>query len=120
MLRRSVCLVLACSLAGCSFFMTKAPATDPGTRPVPCEQSMVPPYADATGAAALAILGIVSIPLKSSDTSTTTFVIADLALFSVAAVFAYSAYTGHKSVKRCRALNELPATQNTRGGGVLD
>lgn len=111
-------LVLACSLSGCSFFMTKPPAVDPGTRPLDCEQSMVPPYADASGAAALALLGIISIPLKSADTSTTTFVIADAALLGVAAVFAYSAYTGHKSVKRCRALNAQPATPDK--GGVLD
>jgi hypothetical protein len=99
-----------CSLTGCSFFMTKAPATDPGTRPIPCEQSMVPPYADVVGAGALALIGLGSIAFKPDDTSTGSFVIAEAVLFGVAAVFAYSAYTGHKSVKRCRALNELPAT----------
>src|SRR5687767_10058332 len=102
--------LLACSLVGCSFFMTKAPANDPGTRPLPCEQSMVPPGADAVGAGALALIGLGSIAFKPDDASTTTFVIAEVALFGIAAVFAYSAYSGHKSVKRCRALNELPAT----------
>jgi len=70
---------------------------------------MVPPYADATGAAALAVIGVASIAFKPADGSNTTFAIAEVALFSVAAVFAYSAYTGHKSAKRCRALNALPA-----------
>jgi hypothetical protein len=108
-----VSALLVCSLGGCSFFMTKAPAKDPGTRPLPCETSMVPPYADAGGAGALALIGLGSIVFKPEGTSTTTFVIAEVALFGIAAVFAYSAYTGHKSVKRCRALNELPATPVT-------
>ena len=73
---------------------------------------MIPPYADAVGASGLAVLGLVSIPLKSDETSNTTFVIAEVALFSVVAVFAYSAYTGHRNVKRCRALNALPATSS--------
>jgi len=113
-------VVLASSLAGCSFFMTKAPATDPGTRPVDCEQSMVPPYADATGAAALAVIGLASIAFKPDNSSTTTFVIAEGALLGVAAVFAYSAYTGHKSVKRCRALNAQPGTPTTPAKPDLD
>jgi hypothetical protein len=102
--------LLAFSLTGCSFFMTKAPATDPGTRPLDCEKSMVPPYADAVGAGALALIGIGSIVFKPEETSTTSLVIGEVALFAIAGVFAYSAYTGHKSVKRCRALGELPAT----------
>jgi hypothetical protein len=102
--------LLACSLGSCSFFMTKAPANDPGTRPLPCEESMVPPYADVVGAGALALIGLGSIAFKPDDTSITTFVIGEVALFGIAAVFAYSAYTGHKSVKRCRVLNALPAT----------
>lgn len=89
--------------------MTKAPAIDPGTRPLACEQSMVPPYADAGGAGALALIGVSSIAFKSDDTSTTTFVVAEVAVFGIAALLAYSAFTGHKSVKRCRALNALPA-----------
>ncbi len=93
--------------------MTKAPATDPGTRPLDCEKSMVPPYADMVGAGGLAVIGLASIAFKPDDTSTTTFVLAEAALFGVAAVFAYSAYTGHKSVKRCRQLDALPATPVT-------
>ena len=93
--------------------MTKAPAKDPGTRPLKCETSMVPPYADAGGAGVLALIGVGSIVFRPEDSSTTTFVIAEVALFGLAAVFAYSAYTGHKSVKRCRALDELPATPVT-------
>ncbi len=71
---------------------------------------MIPPYADAGGAGALALIGLGSIAFKPDDTSTTSFVLAEVALFGIAAVFAYSAYTGHKSVKRCRTLAELPAT----------
>jgi hypothetical protein len=70
-------VLLVFSLTGCSFFITKAPANDPGTRPLPCEESMIPPYADAGGAAALAVIGIASIPFKS-DGSNTTFVIAEV------------------------------------------
>lgn len=74
---------------------------------------MVPPYADMVGAGGLAVIGLASIAFKPDDTSTTTFVLAEAALFGVAAVFAYSAYTGHKSVKRCRELDALPATPVT-------
>ncbi len=94
-------------LGGCSFFMTKAPLTDPGTRPLDCEKSMVPPGADAVSAGALGLIGIVSIPLKDEDSSTATFVVAEVVLVGVAALLAYSAYTGYKSVKRCRAFNAV-------------
>jgi hypothetical protein len=90
--------------------MTKAPAKDPGTRPLDCEKSMVPPYADMVGAGGLALIGLGSIAFKPDSTSTSTFVIAEVALFAVAGLFAYSAYTGHKSVKRCRVLDAQPAT----------
>jgi hypothetical protein len=110
-MRQLIALVLVgCLLGGCSFFMTRAPAKDPGTRPLDCEQSMVPPGADAVGAGGLALIGIASIAFKPDDTSTGTFVAAELALFGVAAFLAYSAYSGHKSVKRCRELSALPAT----------
>ncbi|HEX5062619.1 MAG TPA: hypothetical protein VFV99_24775 [Kofleriaceae bacterium] len=110
-MRHLIALILVGSLiSGCSFFMTRAPAKDPGTRPLDCEKSMVPPGADAVGAGALTLIGLGSIATKSDDTSTTTFVVAELALFGVVAVLAYSAYSGHKSVKRCRDLNALPAT----------
>ena len=71
---------------------------------------MVPPYADVGGAGAFALIALGSIAFKPDDTSTTTFVLAEVAVLGIAAVFAYSAYSGHKSVKRCRALNALPAT----------
>ena len=71
---------------------------------------MVPPYADVGGAGALTLLALGSLAFKPDDTSTTSFVIAEVALLGIAAVFAYSAYTGQKSVKRCRALEALRAT----------
>lgn len=110
-MRRLIALLLVGSLlGGCSFAMTKPPAVDPGTRPLKCEQSMVPPGADAVGAGVLAVLGLGSIVFKPDNTSTSTFVIAELAVFGIAAVFGYSGYTGYKAVKRCRALEALPAT----------
>lgn len=71
---------------------------------------MVPPGADAIGTAGFAVIGLASLAFKPDDTSTTTFVLAELAMFGAAAVFGYSAWTGYKSVKRCRELNRLPAT----------
>jgi len=116
-MRQLLVLVLVGSLLGngCSFFMTRAPAKDPGTRPLNCEKSMVPPTADAIGAGALAVIGLGSIVFKPDDTSTTTFVLAEVALFGLAGFLAYSAFTGRKSVKRCRELDAQPATPVTDG-----
>src|SRR5204863_9796670 len=99
-MRRLLVPVLVGSLLGngCSFFMTRAPATDPGTRPLKCEQSMVPPTADAIGGGALAVIGLASIAFKPDDTSTSTFVVAEILLFGLAGLLGYSAYSGHKSV----------------------
>jgi hypothetical protein len=91
-------------LSACSFFIDKAPAKDPGTRPVPCTASMAPPIADAAGAGALVVIGVASLA-ASDDTSSTSFVVAEVLVFAVAAVAGYSAYTGYTSVKRCRAYN---------------
>lgn len=110
-MRELMAVVLAGSLlGGCSFFMTRAPATDPGTRPLKCEQSMVPPGADAVGGGAFALIGLGSIVFKPDSTSTGTFIAAEVVVFGIAALFGYSAYSGYKSVKRCRALEALPAT----------
>jgi len=98
-------VALLCLLSACSFFIDKAPAKDPGTRPVSCTNSLVPPIADAVGGGALVVIGVASIAAKSDNTSNTTFVVAEVVVFAVAAVLGYSAYAGYNSVKRCRAYN---------------
>jgi hypothetical protein len=72
---------------------------------------MLPPYADAGGAGLLALAGIVSIPLKSDDTSTSTFVISEVVVFGVAAFLAYSAYTGHKASSAAALSTRCPRRQ---------
>ena len=102
-------LAFVCLLSACSFFIDKAPATDPGKRPVPCTESMVPPIADAVGAGAFVVIGIASIAAKPANVSTAGFVVAEVAAYGLAALLGYSAYTGYKSVKRCRAYNAQDA-----------
>jgi hypothetical protein len=102
-------LASLCLLSACSFFIDKAPATDPGKRPVPCTVSMVPPIADAVVGGGLVVIGLASIAAKDDSTSTATFVVAEVAVYGIAAVLGYSAYRGYTSVKRCRAYNAQDA-----------
>ena len=97
-------VVIVCLLSACSFFIDKAPAKDPGTRPVKCTESMATPIVDAAAGGALAVIGVASLAV-SEDTGTTTFIVAEVAVFGLAALAGYSAYTGYTSVKRCRAYN---------------
>ena len=112
------CLVLLfCGLlGGCSLFMERAPKKDPGTRPVACTESMVPPIADMVVAGGLVVIGIASVAAKDDSVSTTTLVVAEVLLLGAVAVLGYSAFVGYTSVKRCRAYNAQPPTPRQPAG----
>ena len=107
-----VCLVLAGSLTGCSFFMTSGPV-DSGNPPrayPSCTQSMTWPIVDTvlTGLFVAAMVGAIadddSMSTSEDGDSTRAEQITSSILF--AGLAGTSAYVGYNRVSRCRGANE--------------
>ncbi len=102
---KSVCVLLALSLTGCSLFMTRGPS-DTGNPPrayPSCTTSMGYPIADTVIGGlflASAVTTAAGGGATSNDKDTRTASATTAALF--AALFGVSAYVGYSRVSRCR------------------
>ena len=95
-------------LAGCSFATLRAPASDPGTRPVDCSREPFPIIVDLIGAVAIGSVASLSVytavrPAEDFDDGERPILIWPTSIVTVAATIGLvaSGIYGIRTVRRC-------------------